>query len=187
MTLAYRKGDLIRLTAPTIQAQAMLLACNKAVERLPLTSRPMNQSDFKSLCAELTEFVARLTKHYYEPAELLTRARAALAEPEPEGPTDEDLLNLHDWMADEWVANHDFELPLNQYARAVLARWGRPTLQPVPVSERLPKPEDCDAEGECYWFDPKGSGAWYKDTYQGNYSHWLPAHALPVPIPKNND
>ena len=37
-------------------------------------------TDFRALCAELTEFVARLTKHYYQPAELLTRARAALAD-----------------------------------------------------------------------------------------------------------
>ena len=37
-------------------------------------------TDFRALCAELTEFVARLTKHYYEPAELLTRARAELAD-----------------------------------------------------------------------------------------------------------
>lgn len=40
----------------------------------------MTTYDYRALCAELTEFVARLTKHYYEPAELLTRARAALAE-----------------------------------------------------------------------------------------------------------
>jgi hypothetical protein len=33
-------------------------------------------ADFRALCAELTEFVGRLTSHYYEPAELLTRARA---------------------------------------------------------------------------------------------------------------
>jgi len=30
--------------------------------------------------------------------------------------------------------------------RAVLARWGRPSIKPVPVSERLPGPEDCDEE-----------------------------------------
>jgi len=35
-------------------------------------------------------------------------------------------------------------------AHAVLARWGRPTITPIPVSERL-GPEDCDAEGKGWW------------------------------------
>jgi hypothetical protein len=33
--------------------------------------------------------------------------------------------------------------------RDLLARYTRPTTEPVPVSERLPGPEDCDAEGRC--------------------------------------
>jgi hypothetical protein len=33
-------------------------------------------------------------------------------------------------------------------ARAALARWGRPTPQPIPVSERLPVAGDCDGEGQ---------------------------------------
>jgi len=53
---------------------------------------------------------------------------------------------------------------------------------PTPVSERLPGPEDCShPEGECWWFDPASDGAWYIDTYQGNYTCWLPHYALPVP------
>lgn len=44
--------------------------------------------------------------------------------------------------------------------------------QPVPVSERLPEPEDCDAEGRCWWFHDEDGAL---------CSHWLPAHALPVP------
>ena len=71
-------------------------------------------------------------------------------------------------------------------AEAILShpgsRWS-PAVKPVPVSERRPWLEDCDAEGECYWFDPAGTGAWYLDTYQGNYTHWLPHRALPVPQP----
>ena len=56
---------------------------------------------------------------------------------------------------------------------------------PVPVSERLPDasdPGECRMpDGDCWWFDPHADGAWYFDTYQGNYTHWLPAHALPLP------
>ena len=90
-------------------------------------------TDFRALCAELTEFVARLTKHYYQPAELLTRARAALAaEPVAEVPTYDDLCELcseHGLDVDIWPLEK-FDA-LWEVARAVLARWGRPA--PVPV------------------------------------------------------
>jgi len=62
---------------------------------------------------------------------------------------------------------------------------------PVPVAERLPVPEDCDAEGRCYAWD----GYWWlvfsavleeDDTGAGDgYTHWLPHHALPAPTPAN--
>ena len=63
--------------------------------------------------------------------------------------------------------------------------------QPVPVGERLPGAEDCDAEGRCWWFVPGDEGrpgAWYLDgrtpareiRFYGN-THWLPHHALPTP------
>jgi hypothetical protein len=60
---------------------------------------------------------------------------------------------------------------------------------PVPVGERLPGEEDCDAKGRCWWWAPKDpecpltghdswalySGACIEDT------HWLPHWALPLP------
>jgi hypothetical protein len=62
---------------------------------------------------------------------------------------------------------------------------------PVPVSERLPDtsdPSECRMPGgDCWWFDPNQdgvdgtNGAWYMDTYQFCYTHWLPFHALPLP------
>jgi hypothetical protein len=42
---------------------------------------------------------------------------------EPPSPTDEDLRSLYDWMANEWASNHDFELPIEQYAKAVLFKY----------------------------------------------------------------
>ena len=104
---------------------------------------------------------------------------AALAQPEPQGlePTDDELQKAADALRDK-----DDTLSLVEYARTVLARYGRPAIEPVPVSERLPKPEECGhPEGECWWFDPASDGAWYIDTYQGNYTHWLPHWALPAP------
>lgn len=64
--------------------------------------------------------------------------------------------------------------------------------QPVPVSERLPGPEDCDAEGNVWaWrrFDSEGDMdngdfwcvafcEWLEDEDCG-FTHWLPASALP--------
>jgi hypothetical protein len=60
-----------------------------------------------------------------------------------------------------------------------------PVAQPVPVSERLPGPEDCDEQGRCWWFDDDDE-KWCLDTpYMGArllcWTHWLPANALPTP------
>jgi hypothetical protein len=52
---------------------------------------------------------------------------------------------------------------------------------PVPVSEGAPGPKDCYGKVNCWWFDPHADGAWYMDSYQSGYTHWLPAHALPMP------
>ena len=78
-------------------------------------------------------------------------------------------------------------------------------LEPVPVSERLPGPGDCDAEGRCWLLTvedeypqwrlhsiegarPGGAMIWVPvDSDTGIMcdcfytSHWLPAHALPLP------
>jgi hypothetical protein len=80
-----------------------------------------------------------------------------------------------------------FRVALNtaalEYARAVLARWGRPAIEPVPVSERLPGPEDCDKEGCCWWWD-YGQDSWSQGMPEyciNRHTHWLPHYALPVP------
>lgn len=82
-----------------------------------------------------------------------------------------------------------------------LARWGTPNqaeigsslgaasaTAPVPVSERWPGPEDCTAEGR-YWIWTKAGAIWrwqlvylqFIDLRHGEQTHWLPAHALPLP------
>jgi hypothetical protein len=226
-------------------------------------------TDFRALCAELH---AAFNTYAVDEAhhDLLVRARAALAQPEPQGPTDEELVELfneNDWnyvspetfidiaravlecwgnyttkpdgpavphgrepasvadqptdkelldlmpetMRDEFsyaakvcsdatggqVKPGIFRVALNtaalEYARAVLARWGRPTIEPVPVAERLPEPEDCDADEQCWLWRTDGiEEFWelvvppnniheYNWTSQWKYTHWLPHHALPVP------
>ena len=64
--------------------------------------------------------------------------------------------------------------------------------QPVPVSERLPCAEDCDAERFCWFFSPADPTAgtfgvaacWVLRKFEPEddfRTHWLPAHALPLP------
>lgn len=57
---------------------------------------------------------------------------------------------------------------------------------PIPVSERLPGPEDCDAEGRCWWLTSECEGQFSWELLPNNelrwsWSHWLPARALPLP------
>ena len=90
-------------------------------------------TDWKALCAELVH-------GWTEGRDIagpMANARAALAQPEPEGPTDEELLAIA--IESELVASNgtnpfredsDIEDEVMQFARAVLARWGRPAVEP---------------------------------------------------------
>jgi hypothetical protein len=151
-------------------------------------------TDFRALCArmadELDHYRQLLMDDRREAHALATEARAALAQPEPQGPepTDQELWELYDDMGGypencAWCSN---------YARAVLARWGRPAIEPVPVSKRLPGPEDCDAEGRCWtgssdFIDETGArpvpypASWELRWILNEDTHWLPHWALPVP------
>jgi len=115
----------------------------------------------------------------------------ALAEPEPEGVSDDQALaDFTSWLVREIppgtvISNPAWWAP--HIARAILTRYARPAIEPVPVSERLPEPEDCDESGLtcngggwCWWFE-QSSQMWVADFYSSHYTHWLPAHALPVP------
>ena len=67
-------------------------------------------------------------------------------------------------------------------------RKQRQAPQPVSVHERPPGPEDCDAEGRC-WMHGKVEGDWRLINPANSgvpqlkycFTHWLPAHALPLP------
>jgi hypothetical protein len=201
--------------------------------------------------------------------------RTALAQPEPVGATDaqimelmpeqmhEDLAAAARALAGQAMEGTDnrrvagmMRIILNRHAvdltRAVLARYGRPTITPVPVSatadddyrenwnirsesgslcfasaiyarlvggeqdesellwlagylrvnssitpipvsERLPEEEDCDAEGRCWFWEPDCDynglkwalvdRAYGCNTQESVFTHWLPFHALPLPSP----
>lgn len=65
---------------------------------------------------------------------------------------------------------------------------------PVPVSERLPGPEDCDEQGRCWWLAPETEqkcavwcfGPKYPPSMFGA-THWLPFNALPLPAPEGGE
>jgi hypothetical protein len=82
-------------------------------------------STFRALCAELLRPLAEYdgANPYHEHRDLITRARAELANSEPAGPTRDELRA----MAAEFAVRTPEE-----FALAVLARWGRPA-QPEPV------------------------------------------------------
>jgi hypothetical protein len=179
-------------------------------------------TNFRAMCAELLEWAERTSSHYYKQADVIVRARALLAQPVPEVPTDEEIMELmpqemrdHYRRVDRTLAGFDRDnakaaglvrIILSRHAvdhvRAALARWGRPTPQPVAVSERLPGAEDCalwpgDPEATPWcWAGKDIDGGWEwaqismlgldTDTLSwiiagGGWTHWLPANALPTP------
>jgi hypothetical protein len=139
--------------------------------------------DTRALCDELAEALCGYALTGDDVA-LVFRARALLDQPVAEEPTDEELLRL----AREW--NSGFEsIELHfaaDYARAVLARWGRPTPQPVAVSERLPGPDDCLDEGWAWFFNQRIGWRQAVLPVSTGYTHWLPANALPIPEATND-
>ena len=74
---------------------------------------------------------------------------------------------------------------LLSYSRALIALCAIPTIEPVPVAERLPGPEDCDAEGRCFVWDWLATEWRFLERdifdYGWQDAYWLPHHALPVP------
>jgi hypothetical protein len=85
------------------------------------------------------EFFDKDLRVYSSPAPPDYRARAALAQPEPVAPTDEQTFELADDLG--IIRGHGGDLhvsllDLTPFAESVLTRYARPTIHPVPVSER---------------------------------------------------
>ena len=84
-------------------------------------------TDFRALCAELVEDIEEWmdgTDHCPPSSvALVNRARAALAQPEPQEPTDEELGKL---LYYEFTTStgHGERVDAMGFARAVLQRWG---------------------------------------------------------------
>ena len=186
-------------------------------------------TDYRAMCAELVaeiekwqqaddEFSDAGTIRADANYDLAPRARALLAQPVPEGPkpvvdysrvpeiaTEAQIRSAAQYLVKKRNCDGDL-ISAIEYA---IARWGRPTLQPVAVSERLPGPEDCDEQGRCWLLtvedeypqwrlhaiegaQPGGAMIWVPvDSSPGVMvdcfytSHWLTANALPTPEATN--
>jgi hypothetical protein len=142
-------------------------------------------------------------------ADLLER----LSQPELQGPTDAELgRRFRVWWHNEGsglppLPGMDHEEHVRRISEiawangAYAARWGSPTIEPVPVSER-PWERDgwCDADGKCWWGRPEDelcNSDWFLGTRAEVMAQWgggffedffptvsLPHWALPLPLPK---
>ena len=139
--------------------------------------------DFRAMCAELLNGLDELAHPRYPfPGYTrcaMDRARALLAEPEAEGPTDEELEKLAEPFS--FVAEGGWDRSVYDetgYARAVLARWGRPTPQP---------PADGEVAEVAAWLRLFCSEEYASRSHDPDVA-WLTraadlleAHALPTP------
>ena len=111
---------------------------------------------YRALCAELLQAVDTLLGQGESPAnpgerlilavhvealeDCADQTRSALAQPEPVAPTDEQTFELADNLG--IIRGHGGDLhvsllDLTPFAESVLALYARPTIQPVPLSERI--------------------------------------------------
>ena len=119
------------------------------------------------------------------PPHIDAEARAVLARwgrPAPAPPADGEAAKLVAWLRRIGPCNDEKSANLLRAAELLQ----RQALVPVAVSERLPGPEDCDAEGRCWWLTPQSWPCLYLMKPDSVISaavatHWLPAHALPLP------
>jgi hypothetical protein len=136
----------------------------------------------------------------------MDEARAFLAQPEPEGPSDGEILSLmvkHNvaYLRDSkydgprYLRSRTEERQVFEVVRESLALYASPTIEPVPVAERLPRPEDCcgnprNGRGRWCWglvlpqTDAGTPVVWrlmLVECLIDEATHWLPHHALPVP------
>ena len=161
---------------------AQILLAHSSVEPLMGTSRIIYQSEIMPLANEICERFAKpvpegpsddnlknavreaLKDYKYsteipyfldgteeEPMMIALRAVCSLGHHAAPLPTEDEMNDL----ADEILG---IVLPEGSGARLIrraLELWGRPAIEPVPVSEHLPGPEDCDSEGRCWYFHIK--------------------------------
>ena len=169
MKLFCRKGDLIRLLVPTISAwQGIGIAAEKVYDDGdPDTVVPFFKQD-QSLDDQVPSI-------------------ALIGDVELIRPTNREIDRLI-WQSEQNPQGY------RELVREFLARWGRPAIEPVPVSERLPGDDECRPNPRtvtghwCWGFiqhDPYSfAGRWRmmkREWLTDEADFWLPHWALPLP------
>jgi hypothetical protein len=143
---------------------------------------------YRTMCAELLEWAERTSSHYYKQADVIVRARALLAQPVAEGPkpvvdysrvpeiaTEAQIRSAAQYLVKKRNCDGDL-ISAIEYA---IARWGRPTPQPVWADIHYAWELE-DAEGE--WQagnsansleDVQREGNRYLQTYEQDGPHKL--------------
>ena len=120
--------------------------------------------------------------------DVLNFARAVLTRwgHQPAPPADGEVAELTGQLVE--AANGAAAMGWDQHAQRILRAaelLQRHVVVPVAVSERLPEAGDCDAEGRCWWRSHAVGGPywhlWHRQRWTPIDTHWLPAHALPLP------
>ena len=86
---------------------------------------------YRAMCAELLRSLENYPVQPSRDRDLCVRARALLAQPVAEWPSDEDLWKLYDDKLGQIGFAEDWPWIFN-YVRAVLAKWGAPMTAEVP-------------------------------------------------------
>jgi hypothetical protein len=151
-----------------------------------MTTQP---PDFRALCEELADRLQRAITStqadffYGEDRDAIDAARAALNTP-PLAPIEPDTDQVLRLAAIIRKVDGNNSLGAAALAEAILSH-----LAPIPVSERLPGPEDCDAEGRHWCFTPREDvdghlilhARWILSRLGGMDTHWLPHWPIPLP------
>ncbi len=162
--------------------------------------RPMNQSYWLALLNHDAYAASFQSVNQYRSA-LIERASSPRAQPEPEGPSVETMAQIvyenamlatapeharPHWPSWSDLPNSDARIHSLNTAEIILTRISRPTIEPVPVSERPWEREGwCDAEQTCWAIGHRDR--WERvyvpgrDWSNPTYTHLLPHNALPVP------
>ena len=107
-------------------------------------------TDYRALCAELNFIWGRSTNPddlFENMIPLIDRARALLAQPVAEGPTDEEIEEWADACSEAPLEEMDPDVhgwrrcftakEFSETIRAALSRWGRPAAAPVAMIELI--------------------------------------------------
>jgi hypothetical protein len=128
----------------------------------------MSNPDFRAPCAELINHLQvrvsnedRLIStvgYYSQSQQLLDRTRAALAQPEPVGPTESDVTELF-YRHMGQGSQVGFE---NAVAEA-LARWGTPATQPASMWRLAVRNGELIFQAGSIWVNGEGAGIEWAD------------------------